>query len=72
MPTPAERREALSLQIERLVNAKPESAEQWGEICRLEAEMEGGPWFDNDDEHNRCPDCGHTPATGACFYCRMD
>lgn len=24
------------------------------------------------DEDERCSDCGHTPATGACFYCKQD
>lgn len=24
------------------------------------------------EEEERCPDCGHTPETGACFRCKMD
>jgi len=25
-----------------------------------------------EEQEEVCPDCGHTPATGACFYCKMD
>lgn len=30
--------------------------------------------YDDEEEENleRCPDCGHTPETGACFYCKQD
>ena len=49
---------------------KAETAEEIAEICRLEAEMNGGPWFD-DRGAERCPDCGSTEA-GSCFYCKMD
>lgn len=24
------------------------------------------------DEAEHCRECGHTPETGACFYCKMD
>ena len=30
------------------------------------------PDDDGDTFDARCPDCGHTPETGACFYCKMD
>lgn len=23
-------------------------------------------------QEERCPDCGHTPETGACYRCKMD
>lgn len=35
-------------------------------------------WFavrehvENDEGIERCEHCGHTAATGACFYCKMD
>ena len=38
-------REAIQAQIDRLL-PKAETGEQWAEICRLEAVMNGGPWFD--------------------------
>ena len=33
-----ERSEEIRAQIERLLNAKPESGEEWATICSLEAE----------------------------------
>lgn len=24
------------------------------------------------EEEDKCPECGNTPATGACYYCKMD
>ena len=24
------------------------------------------------DDQDKCPHCGHTAETGACFYCKMD
>ena len=38
-------RETIQAQIDRLL-PKAETGEQWAEICRLEAVMNGGPWFD--------------------------
>jgi hypothetical protein len=36
---------------------------------RIDKEIEN--YFDRQDA-NRCRECGHTPETGACFYCRAD
>lgn len=28
--------------------------------------------MEDEDEDERCEECGHTPATGACYWCKMD
>lgn len=30
------------------------------------------PSVSDDEETERCPDCGQTPEEGACIYCKMD
>ncbi len=27
---------------------------------------------DIDNYSKKCPECGHTPETGACYFCKMD
>ena len=38
------RAQEIKSEIERLI-PMAESGEQWAEICRLEAEMDGGPFY---------------------------
>lgn len=30
------------------------------------------PDLDENEDDEKCSHCGHSPATGACFYCKMD
>lgn len=45
------------------------------EIDRLQTEVNAlDDRYDaiEEEEETRCRECGHTPETGACFYCKMD
>lgn len=38
----------------------------------MEEKLEALDNEERDDGVERCPHCGNTPQTGACFYCKMD
>ena len=42
-----------------------EQMKEWGKLGGRPKKVEEEPL-------DKCPECGHTPDTGACYYCKMD